>query len=151
MTTRFGASCPQLTLPPVYVLMTSTPDRAVRLPTVLANFQQQTLQPEAVILTVARSYSSARFHNTSYVLPPNWRGLKPKLVVHQLDSDAGPLSKYFGAASSAIRERDQAIAVVADDDMVYGRTFVEDYACAVGALRSGTVFSSAMESIARSI
>ena len=150
--------CAHDTLPPVYFFLTSTPDRAARLPKLMASLRQQTLRPHAVVLTIARRYDAQRFNSTTFVVPSlevdgadagthtrRGRGrlhhhqakLGPpvRLIVHTLDTDQGPISKYYGATSAAIEQPDRAIAVVADDDMFYGKTFVEDYACAVAGSR----------------
>ena len=63
-TTR-AAACNAGPLPPVYFLLTSTPDRAARLPRLLKTLRQQTLRPKHIVLTIARRYG-ARFGNASY-------------------------------------------------------------------------------------
>ena len=62
--------------------------------------------------------------------------------MHTIESDRGPLSKYLGALAPAVPPT--ATVVVGDDDMYYGRTFVEDYACAVAAGPRDTVYSSGL-------
>ena len=149
-----ATACVHTGLPPVYFLLTSTPDRAARLPRVLSMLRRQTLPPRAAILTIAEHYDGARFANDTYPLgaleavdaDTTARGDSCcRLVVNRLPSDRGPISKYFGAVAPAVREPSTAIVVVGDDDMEYGSTFIEDYACAVHGGAVGTVFSSGID------
>ena len=142
----------------MYFLLTSTPDRSARLPSLLDTLRRQTLMPTRVILTIARRYDATRFRNPAFEMPSavfRSSASLPRLDVHTIDTDRGPLSKYFGVNASAIdaidsphtrlSARSHAIAVVGDDDMFYGTTFVEDYACAVARAPAGTVFSSGID------
>lgn len=122
----------------VYFLLTTTPDRAARLPLLLETLAAQTLPPKAVVLTVPRRYR--RFAATVEV-PPHLRRGTPPVLVHSVGADAGPLSKYLGAAAVP----PEAAVVVGDDDMFYGPTFMEDYACALRRAPAGTVFSSGLD------
>lgn len=144
---------------PVYFLFTSTPDRAQRLPRVLAMLRRQTLVPNAAVLTIAATYDTARFRNASFdmrllerLAPASSEGgtpssSKPQLIVHRLAVDRGPVSKYFGAVRSRVPAN--AIVVVGDDDLEYGSSFIEDYACAVAGGPESTVYSSGIDTDCR--
>jgi hypothetical protein len=137
-----GSPCRHDALPPVFFLFTSTPDRASRLPRVLTTMRQQTLQPSALVLTIARRYSSPRFGNASFALHPDVHNSSvPALKLNVLPDDLGPISKYHGAAMLPAH----AIIVVGDDDMWYGPKFIEDYACAVHGAERDAVFSSGID------
>lgn len=150
--TQRATACVHADLPEVYFLFTSTPDRAARLPRVMAMLRRQTLKPRAAILTIAETYDSTRFANSTY---PSAAIEAPEvgrsgdgsaccgLVVHRQPVDRGPISKYFGALAPAVRGT--AIVVVGDDDMEYGPTFIEDYACAVHGGPTSTVYSSGID------
>ena len=141
--------CDPSWLPRIYFLLTSTPDRASRLPRVLASLRKQSMPPSGIILTVARHYDPARFSNTSFSLPSEMRQSlditvqQPVLQVQIVDADRGPLLKYFGAAR--IEGDSQAIAVVGDDDVFYGHTFIEDFACSVAHGPANTVYSNQVD------
>ena len=124
-------------------LLTSTPSRQGRLPRVLQTLRQQTLLPQRVVLTAARRYDAARFGNASMTLPPEvLRSQRPRVRVHELRTDRGPISKYLGALSLA---DPRSVVVVGDDDVFYGRTMLEDFACAVASGPERTVFSSGID------
>jgi hypothetical protein len=146
--TQRAAHCQSASLPPVYFLLTTTPDRASRISTVLSNLQQQSLRPHRIVLTAARHYADGRFHANASSLMGKLQVLRarhaPWLVLNIIDKDRGPLSKYFGATSVPVVDA-TAIAVIGDDDMFYGRSFVEDYACAVASAPSSVVFSSGID------
>ena len=136
----------------VFFLLTSTPTRAARLMRVVETMRQQTLRPRGIILTVAERYDGARFENhTSFSVPEGLRQFQSvassnaaavsHLRLHKLRKDLGPISKYHGAADLPT----DAIVVVGDDDMYYGSTFIEDYACAVAKSAPDTVFSSGID------
>ena len=131
-----AAGCADSSLPPVFFLLSSTPNRADRLPTLLTLMRSQSHPPRGVVLTIPRVF--ARF-NESYRLPDaaQW----PELRVHRTDHDAGPLSKYLGSLTLPA----ESIVVVGDDDMAYGRTFIEDFACAVATHADGLVFSAVVD------
>ena len=59
VSTQRATACVHDGLPPVDFLLTSTPDRVRRLPSVLAMLREQTLVPRAVILTIASRYDTA--------------------------------------------------------------------------------------------
>ncbi len=130
---------------PVYFLFSSTPDRAARLPRVLATMREQSLQPAAVVLSISRKYNATRFINSSYTLAPELLRQQPRLLIHTVPRDLGPITKYAGAKyllthlQPATAKR--AIVIVGDDDMFYGSSFVEDYACAVARGPPNSVFS----------
>ena len=84
-----AAGCAGTELPPVYFLLSSTPNRAERLPVLLETMRAQTHPPKGVVLTIPRVF--ARF-NESYRLPDASRW--PELRVNVVDEDAGPLSKF---------------------------------------------------------
>ena len=124
-----ASKCSIAELPPVFFLLTSTPDRAKRLPRVLATLRNQSLPPRGIILTLARRYDSERFGNKTFTLPAAVLSVQPsQLQVHWVDEDRGPLLKYFGALRV---NNPSAIVVVGDDDIFYGPTLIEDFACAV--------------------
>jgi len=137
---RLGAS--------VYFLLSSTPDRASRLPRVLATMRRQTLKPTAIVLSLAEAYNATRFVNATYAVPSTLLdpGAQPRLLVHTIPHDLGPITKYAGA-ELLLRQgsASKAIVVVGDDDMYYGETFIEDYACAVASAPAGIVFSSGID------
>ena len=168
--TQRATACVHEQLPPVAFLLTSTPDRAPRLPRVLAMLRKQTLVPHTVVLTIAANYDAARFANATFdaaalqrVAHHNDNGApvehasgrqavtfemvprSARLVVHTLPLDRGPISKYLGATGPMLRTRPDAIVVVGDDDMDYGSTFIEDYACAVSGGPAHTVYSSGID------
>jgi hypothetical protein len=156
ITTQRATACRHDALPAVYFLLTSTPDRARRLPSVLRVMRQQTLRPHAVVLTIARRYDVRRFANATYPRQElRWGNAvldddaatsdatKSWLIVHTLEADRGPISKYLGALSRVVPA--DAVVVVGDDDINYGNTFIEDYACAVAAGPPLTVFSSGID------
>lgn len=152
LATQRAATCDHAALPPVYFLLTSTPDRSERVPLLISTLRNQTLVPTRVILTVATRYNPSRFKSPTFVLPPELvrdSSLNDWLTVHQLGDDKGPLSKYFGVGSIADKDdpsgKAAPIAVVGDDDVFYGKTFVEDYACAVAAAPLDTIFSSGID------
>ncbi len=127
--------------PPAYFLFTSTPDRADRLLTVLQSMRKQSVPPRKLVLTLARGYNASRFGSTTFALPTALPP-RPQLEVHFIDEDQGPLSKYLGAVAVA---DPSAVVVVGDDDVFYGRTFIEDFACAVQASPVGTVLSNQLD------
>jgi hypothetical protein len=143
------ASCDvakQLGSTPVYFFLSSTPDRAARLPRVLATMRRQSLQPAAIVLSIASTYNTSRFIHSSYTIAPELLNQQPKLVVHTVPHDLGPITKYAGVnyllahlqpASLARR----AIVVVGDDDVFYGSSFIEDFACAVATGPENAVYS----------
>ena len=143
------ASCDiaqQLGSTPVYFLLSSTPDRAARLPRVLATMRRQSLQPAAIVLSIASTYNTTRFVNSSYTIAPELLNQRPRLLVHTVPRDLGPITKYAGInyllahlqpASLARR----AIVVVGDDDVFYGSSFIEDFACAVATGPENAVYS----------
>jgi hypothetical protein len=143
------ASCDvakQLGSTPVYFLLSSTPDRAARLPRVLATMRRQSLQPAAIVLSIASTYNTSRFIHSSYTIAPELLNQQPRLLVHTVPRDLGPITKYAGVnyllahlqpASLARR----AIVVVGDDDVFYGSSFIEDFACAVATGPENAVYS----------
>ena len=143
------ASCDvakQLGSTPVYFFLSSTPDRAARLPRVLATMRRQSLQPAAIVLSIASTYNTTRFVNSSYTIAPELLNQRPRLLVHTVPRDLGPITKYAGVnyllahlqpASLARR----AIVVVGDDDVFYGSSFIEDFACAVATGPENAVYS----------
>ena len=106
----------------VYFMLTSTPSRAHLLPRLLANMRKQTRRPDGVILSIPHKYSrfSGPFH-----LPPHGDAL---LVVNYLSADAGPLSKYMGVMKVP---EPRATIIIGDDDVDYGKTFIEDFVAAL--------------------
>ena len=151
-------ACEHARLPPVYFLVSSTPDRAARLPRLLETMSRQTLPPTSVVLSVAASYEGSRFANRSFEVAPALlrSDAKPRLLLNVVPRDLGPITKYSGAAfllrggggasdAEARRQRRRAIVVVGDDDMYYGESFLEDYACAVASSPAGTVLSSGID------
>ena len=143
------ASCDvakQLGSTPVYFFLSSTPDRAARLPRVLATMRRQSLQPAAIVLSIASTYNTSRFIHSSYTIAPELLNQQPRLLVHTVPHDLGPITKYAGVnyllahlqpASLARR----AIVVVGDDDVFYGSSFIEDFACAVATGPENAVYS----------
>jgi len=143
------ASCDvakQLGSTPVYFFLSSTPDRAARLPRVLATMRRQSLQPAAIVLSIASTYNTSRFIHSTYTIAPELLNQQPRLVVHTVPHDLGPITKYAGVnyllahlqpASLARR----AIVVVGDDDVFYGSSFIEDFACAVATGPENAVYS----------
>ena len=61
-----ASACAGTALPPVFFLLTSTPNRAERLPVLLGTMRSQSHPPSGVVLTIPRVF--ARF-NESYQLP----------------------------------------------------------------------------------
>ena len=117
-----ASGCAGTALPPVFFLLTSTPNRADRLPVLLGTMRAQSHPPTGVVLTIPRMPHRAptpqprrpkidlplshvqaalwtgvfaRF-NESYRLPgaAQW----PELRVHRIAADAGPLSKVRARA-----------------------------------------------------
>ena len=155
--------CDVSTLPSVYFLLTSTPDRASRLPRVFETLQAQTLQPKGVILTVARRYNTSRFSSETfperslvYTLPAR-SALTPLVpTIYYVAEDKGPLLKYYGATRmlaeepgswlfAGTRHASSAIVVIGDDDVFYGSTFLEDFACSVHSGPANTVYSNQID------
>ena len=160
-----ASGCAGTALPPVFFLLTSTPNRADRLPVLLGTMRAQSHPPAGVVLTIPRMPPGARTpqprrpqidpplshvqaalwtgvfarFNESYRLPgaAQW----PELRVHRIAADAGPLSKYLGALTLP----PESIVVVGDDDMAYARTFIEDFACAVATQPANLVFSAVVD------
>jgi hypothetical protein len=108
--------------------------------------RRQSLQPAAIVLSIASTYNTTRFVNSSYTIAPELLNQRPRLLVHTVPRDLGPITKYAGVnyllahlqpASLARR----AIVVVGDDDMFYGSSFIEDYACAVASGPENAVYS----------
>jgi hypothetical protein len=143
------ASCDiaqQLGSTPVYFLLSSTPDRAARLPRILATMRRQSLQPAAIVLSIASTYNTTRFVNSSYTIAPELLNQRPRLLVHTVPRDLGPITKsagvnYLLAHLQPASLARQAIVVVGDDDMFYGSSFIEDYACAVASGPENAVYS----------
>ena len=131
-----AASCEGKALPPVFFLLTSTPNRAARLPVVLELMRSQSHRPSGVVLTIPKVF--ARF-NQSYQLPDaaTW----PELRVNRIADDPGPISKYMGSFALPA----ESIVIVGDDDMAYGRTFIEDFACAVASHPADLAFSAVID------
>lgn len=131
-----AASCEGKALPPVFFLFTSTPNRAERLPVLLELMRSQSHRPSGVVVTIPKVF--ARF-NQSYRLTDaaKW----PELRVNRIDEDPGPISKYLGSFALPA----DSIVVVGDDDMTYGRTFIEDFACAVAAHPADLAFSAVID------
>ena len=119
-------------------MLTSTPPRAARLDRVLENMRGQSRVPDAVLLTVPLRYARMPFAATQYT-PSRAAARDPLLRIHTAGRDIGPLSKYLGRAAVG---NGSDIVVVGDDDVWYGNTFIEDFACAVASKPSGVVFSS---------
>ena len=143
------ASCDvaqQLGSTPVYFLLSSTPDRSARLPRVLDTMRRQSLQPAAIVLSIASTYNTSRFTHSSYTIAPEILNQQPRLLVHTVPRDLGPITKYAGInyllahlqPASLVR---RAIVVVGDDDVFYGSSFIEDYACAVATGPENAVYS----------
>jgi len=141
--TTAAGPCAHSHLPPVFFLLTTTPDRADRLGQVMATMRLQTLRPKAVVLTTAKQYNTSRFSKTTVTVPKAvTEEQRPSLVMSPpLKTDLGPIAKYYGAAILD----PGAIVVVGDDDMFYGSTFIEDYACAVAQSEHNVVFSSGID------
>jgi len=126
----------------VYFMVSSTPDRASRIHRLLATMKKQTLPPAAVVLTIAAEYNTSRFSSRTFSMPAtSIESARAKVLRHVIPRDLGPITKYHG--HSLIQP--DAIIVVGDDDMFYGSTFLEDYACAVARAPVGTVFSSGID------
>jgi len=101
----------------VYFAFGSIPPHSFRVETVLRMMQNQTLVPDAVILTVAKKY--LRFNES---FPLDRLPKDDMLKVNLIDTDYGSISKYN--AHSMLDDQD--ILVVGDDDMDYGSMFIED-------------------------
>ena len=74
-----ASGCAGTALPPVFFLLTSTPNRADRLPVLLGTMRAQSHPPSGVVLTIPRVF--ARF-NESYRLPDAERW--PELRVRRI-------------------------------------------------------------------
>ena len=124
-----ASGCAGTALPPVFFLLTSTPNRADRLPVLLGTMRAQSHPPTGVVLTIPRMPPGARTpqprrpqidpplshvqaalwtgvfarFNESYRLPgaAQW----PELRVHRIAADAGPLSKVRAWARARVRVR----------------------------------------------
>jgi len=124
-----ASGCAGTALPPVFFLLTSTPNRADRLPVLLGTMRAQSHPPAGVVLTIPRMPPGARTpqprrpqidpplshvqaalwtgvfarFNESYRLPgaAQW----PELRVHRIAADAGPLSKVRAWARARVRVR----------------------------------------------
>ena len=124
-----ASGCAGTTLPPVFFLLTSTPNRADRLPVLLGTMRSQSHPPTGVVLTIPRMPPGARTpqprrpqidpplshvqaalwtgvfarFNESYRLPgaAQW----PELRVHRIAADAGPLSKVRARARGLVLVR----------------------------------------------
>ena len=119
-------------------MLTLTPPRAARLGRVLENIRTQSRLPDEVLLTVPRAYARIPLASMTYTALPS-AARDPLLIMFHVDRDAGPLTKYLGIAAVA---NGSDIIVIGDDDMWYGPTFIEDFACAVAGSHTGVVFSS---------
>ena len=74
-----ASGCAGTSLPPVFFLLTSTPNRADRLPVLLGTMRAQSHPPSGVVLTIPRAF--ARF-NESYRLPEaeQWSELRVRRI-----------------------------------------------------------------------
>jgi len=123
----------------VIFMLTSTPHRAARMERVLENMRAQSRRPDAVILTIPKTYARPPLSSLQYRLEQAIAD-DSLLQVHRIDQDAGPLTKYFGGLALGRNSND--IVVVGDDDVWYDSTFIEDFACAVASGAPNVVYSS---------
>lgn len=121
----------------VHFLFASTPKRAYRLGDVLTTMRLQTRVPDSAILSVPQHFK--RF--TQPFVPPADAVEDPLLRVNTLPRDEGPLSKFFGA----LNLDNMSTVIIGDDDMQYGPTMIEDFACAVAEAPYGTIYSAAID------
>lgn len=124
----------------VFFLLSTTPSRSFRLQQVVSMMQHQSQSPAAVVLSVPKTYR--RFHSRVEIpieltLSPK-SDRRPSLQINLIQTDAGPITKYFGATGLA----NESIVIVGDDDIIFGRSFIKDYATAVKSSPWGTVFSA---------
>jgi len=105
----------------VYFAFGSIPPHSFRVEKVLRMMKNQTLVPDAVILTVAKKY--LRFNGS---FPLDELPKSDMLKVNLIDTDYGSISKY----NATRMLDDQDIVVIGDDDMEYGSMFIEDFVSA---------------------
>ena len=122
-----ASACAGTALPPVFFLLTSTPNRADRLPVLLGTMRAQSHPPTGVVLSIPRMPHRARTPQPrrlkidlplSHVQAPLWTGVFarfnesyrlpgaaqwPELRVHRIAADAGPLSKVRARARVLVR------------------------------------------------
>lgn len=105
-------------IPRVVVTFTTLPDRQEKLLESINSITAQTLQPDAIYLTVPKVCKRL---NKPY-LAMNEEIIEKCLIV-EIDDDYGPITKIYGAL---ISESDpETIIISCDDDTLYERNFIE--------------------------
>jgi FkbM family methyltransferase len=108
------------------VSLTSTPDRVFKIRPVLESLLAQTVQPDAIILTLPQVF---RRNGQPYVVPswlsdPSDAQFLPGVTVYRISRDYGPATKVMGALEC---EHDpQTRIIYVDDDAVYHPDMVAD-------------------------
>lgn len=101
------------------VSLTSTPDRVFKIRPVLKSLLNQTVTPNAIILTLPQVF---RRNGQPYVVPPwlsdpNHPEFLAGITVYRISRDYGPATKLLGALEC--EEHAQTKIIYVDDDAVY--------------------------------
>jgi hypothetical protein len=106
---------------PVYISLTSSPSRIKHLPAVLDTIDKEHVT--GIVLNIPDTYART---GEQYVIPDTVRRY-PKLQIHRMREDHGPISKILPTVEWAMKQDPEAIVIAIDDDVAYPAGLVNEH------------------------
>lgn len=106
---------------PVYISLTSSPSRIKHLPEVLESIDQGHVT--GIILNIPDTYART---GEQYSIPDTVSQY-PKLHIHRMREDYGPISKVLPTVEWVMRRDPEAVIIAIDDDVAYPAGLVNEH------------------------
>lgn len=123
---------------PVYVALSTTPDRIAHLPRLLAALDLESVTKLWVVIP-------QKFRRKVAYTIPQELSSHPKIAFMRLENDLGPISKSLPIIRYAQQHDPKALIITIDDDYFYPKGVVNEHIYALvhdGKIVSGTVIAS---------
>jgi hypothetical protein len=106
---------------PIYISLSTTPERIARIGPAIASLMDQTMMPDKIFLCIAKKSRKGQ----TYKIPGFLSG-NPLVEISWVEKDLGPATKWFYTCSADHIAKGSNI-IVLDDDQAYPRQLVEHY------------------------
>lgn len=106
---------------PVYISLTSSPSRIKHLPEVLESIDQEHVT--GIILNIPDTYART---GEQYSIP-HAVSQYPKLHIHRMSEDYGPISKVLPTVEWVMKRDPEAVVIAIDDDVAYPAGLVNEH------------------------
>ncbi|WP_339812350.1 hypothetical protein [uncultured Imperialibacter sp.] len=107
--------------PPVYISLSTTPERIAKIGPAIASVMDQTLMPDKIFLCIAKKSKKGQAYRIPAFLSGN-----PLVEISWVEKDLGPATKWFYTCNADHIAKGSNI-IVLDDDQVYPKQLVEHY------------------------